>query len=92
MGKSRWDSKTSSMESTVLILPDPDWVVVKSPKYNGSKGNWYTIRHKHSEHAFPTTYNDTSGGVNQQYKCAWCNIDIPEAVSGFRNLIQWSEV
>ena len=78
-------------ENTVIILPDPDWVVFKLPK-KGNEGNWYVIRHKHSENTHATTYTATSGGVNQQYKCAWCKTDVPEAVSGFRNLIQWSEV
>ena len=78
------------MKNTILILPDPDWVVTKSPKYNGSKGNWYVIRHKHSEHAYPITYR--GGGMKQQYRCAWCDTDVPEAVRGFRNLIDWSEV
>ena len=85
MGKSGW-------EGTVLILPDPDWVVVKSPKDNGSKGNWYVIRHKHSENAYPTTYSAIINGGWQVYKCAWCGVVVPEAVRGFRNLIDWSEV
>ena len=81
------------MKNTVLLLPDPDWVIIKSPKLF-NKGDWYVVNHRHLHpkiHA-NATYYATSVVARQQYKCAWCNEPVPETVQGFRNLCEWSEV
>ena len=77
----------------VFKLPDSDWIILKSPKHNGDPGYWYVINHKHKDYIRETsTYCATLGGVMQQYQCSWCGVEVPKEVSGFRNLMEWSEV
>ena len=80
------------MEIKTLILPNPDWIITKEPRYNGKDEYWYIIRHKHSGSKPSPIFHSSYNGVRTQYRCAKCSVPVPEEVSGFRNLIQWSEV
>ena len=75
----------------MIVLPDTDWAIIKTPKNNGDPGYWYIIHHKHGTR-FHATYRGGGKHIpSRQYKCVSCNTIVPERAEGFKNLCDWSE-
>ncbi len=88
------------MKDKVLLTPDPEWVIVKSLKYNGDEGYWYLINHQHLDahqrlRRRSVVYYSVVGVVTRvrsKQRCVLCNVLVPQEMIGFRNLVDWSEV